>query len=375
MTESPAQRNRIIESYGYPARRLLGQVLVEGEFITRRELEQALERQRHTNELLGEALVGMGALDPIDLTVALSVQGELSSAQGALRSAAGGRQLLGTLLLSAKRITPEQLDQALAEQIRTGEKIGAILIRRGSLSREELDAVLAFQEHQGKGAEAPSSLRLGEILVATGQITRRQLDLALSRQGTTGGKLGELLVESGYVAPQQVSCGLAIQKKLVTAALMAALSMAASMEATSQEVAGMGTSAGRDSAKVEVSATVLPRTTLTVRSQPRMLVVTREDIRRGYVEVPAASRIEVVSNDPRGYLLVFENHAGPEALFREVIIEGLGRQVQIGPSGGWIPRTETLSPMAAELSYRFSLAEDARPGTYPWPLSLSTRTL
>lgn len=129
---------------GFPAKRLLGQLLVEGEFISRDDLERALDQQKRTNEKLGEALVGMGVLDPVDPAAALSVQGELTSVQDALLAAA------------------------------------------------------------------------------------------------------------------------------------------------------------RTSARIEVSATVLPRTTLTVQSQQRQLVVAGEDIRRGYIEAPAASRVEIQSNDPRG---------------------------------------------------------------------------
>lgn len=375
MMEHRPPGERIDRTAGYPARRLLGQVLVEGGIITREDLERALERQQRTHELLGEALIGMGALDSLDLTAALSVQGELASVQGALRAAAGRRQLLGELLLAAKRITPEQLGQALAEQEKTGERIGAILVRRGFLSREELEAVLSFQRRQEKGAESPSPFRLGEILVSTGQITRRQLDLALAWQGKRGGKLGERLVESGYVTPHQVSRGLAIQKKLVTAALVAALSMASAKGAGAQEAAGIRPPAGRTSARIEVSATILSRTTLTVRRQPHALVVTREDVRRGYVEVPAASRIEVRSNDPRGYLLVFESQAGSGTPFREAIIDGLGRPVQIGPGGGWVPRTDPRGPVSVDLSYRFSLTKDAVPGSYRWPFALSARSL
>ena len=132
---------------------------------------------------------------------------------------------------------------------------------------------------------------------------------------------------------------------------------------------------GHASARIEVRATVLPRTTLTLHGQQSALVITGEDIRRGYVEAPAASRVEIRSNDPRGYLLVFEYQAGPELPFRDLIVRGLDREVQIGPGGGWVPRTGARGPVSAELTYRFSLSEDARPGTYPWPLSLSARTL
>lgn len=362
-------------SAGYPARRLLGQVLVEGGFITPATLDRALARQRETGEMLGEALVRMGALDSLDLTAVLSVQGELSSVEGALSAAAGARQLLGELLLTAKRITPEQLGEALAEQERTGERVGEILVRRAVLSRDELDAVLAFQDHQGRGGGTPSPFRLGEILVATGQITRRQLDIALARQGKTGGRLGELLVESGYAAPQQVFRGLAIQKKLVAAALAAALSLAAASGGHAGGPPSSRPFAGSPSARVRVSAAVLPRTKVAVHGQPPALVVTPADVRRGYVEVARASRIEMASNDPRGYLLVFEPLGGPESPVRGAIVDGLDRQVQVGPGGGWVPRPPVRGVVSAELSFRFVLAEDARPGRYPWPLALSARSL
>lgn len=59
---------------GKSNRRLLGKILVDGGFITAQNLEAALTRQKETNEQLGEALVGMGALNPLDLNVVLSVQ-------------------------------------------------------------------------------------------------------------------------------------------------------------------------------------------------------------------------------------------------------------------------------------------------------------
>src|SRR4030067_1513404 len=96
-----------------PPRRLLGQVLVDGELISSYDLDRALERQKRTNEMLGEVLVGMGVLDPADLKAALSVQGELASVKDAMRAGAGVSSLLGELLLAGERLTPGQLDAAL----------------------------------------------------------------------------------------------------------------------------------------------------------------------------------------------------------------------------------------------------------------------
>jgi hypothetical protein len=113
-----------------PARRPIGRVLVEGEFVTHHELERALETQKRTNEMLGEVLVRMGVLEPVDLAAALAVQGELASVKDALRAAAGVRMLLGELLVTAKRITPSQLDRALARQREAASGSGSCWSRR-----------------------------------------------------------------------------------------------------------------------------------------------------------------------------------------------------------------------------------------------------
>ncbi|HEV2106035.1 MAG TPA: ATPase, T2SS/T4P/T4SS family, partial [Candidatus Eisenbacteria bacterium] len=52
---------------------------------------------------------------------------------------------LGELLLESKRLTPEQLDRAIAEQRRTGQMLGATLLRLGFLAEGELLALLQQQ--------------------------------------------------------------------------------------------------------------------------------------------------------------------------------------------------------------------------------------
>jgi hypothetical protein len=126
---------------------------------------------------------------------------------------------------------------------------------------------------------------------------------------------------------------------------------------------------------IQVTATVLPQASLAVLYQDRVLNVTPEDISRGYVDAPGASRVEVRENSPRGYLLVFEVAGVPESPVERVSVRGLGTEIEIGPGGGFVPRPHARGPVSAELSYRFSLSRDARPGTYPWPLSVSVRPL
>jgi hypothetical protein len=152
---------------------------------------------------------------------------------------------------------------------------------------------------------------------------------------------------------------------LLSAALVAMLSLSTVSEAGSS-------GSGSASAKVLVSASVMPNTSLRIIRQPHELVVTNVDISRGYVEVKASSLIEVKSNSANGYIISFKGISEP---FKEVFVQGLGREFQISSGSGWVPRPYTKGAVATELSYRFTLSENTKPGTYAWPLSISVQPL
>jgi hypothetical protein len=348
-------------------KRLFGRILLDGEFVTPQELDSAIAQQRKTNVQLGEILVSMGVLDPLELESVLSIQHDLATPADAVKLASGVRLLLGELLLKAKRITKAHIDYALMQQRQTGEKLGETLVRLGLLKAHELDVVLAFQQNQSGAAAASGKLRLGEILVATKQITREQLESVLSRQKFTQKKIGDLLIEAGYVQPHQVDRGLQLQQKLVTAALVAALSLSNVLVARE---AHAGAPAGA-AAKVTVTATVRERTSMQLLKQAQELVVTNTDIMRGYVEVPVAARINVKSNNPAGYLLAFEVTGGPVPFLNSLHVLVGGREVQLSPGGGWIPQPYVRGGATTDVSCRFDLSKDAQPGTYSWPLMIS----
>lgn len=343
-------------------KRLIGQILVDGEFISLHDLERALEQQLHTNKLLGEILVQMGVLDPRDLQTALSISRDLSSPEKALKLAAGIRQNLGDLLLLSKRITPQQLDQALNEQQRTGEKLGEIFIRQGLLTKNQMNAVLEFQRLQG--TEIQNRLRLGEIFVATSQISPIQLRDSLDQQRRSKKKIGDILLEAGYIDSQQLSYGLNLQKKLLTAVLSALISLvpiSGALYADSSKE-----DSATKSSRTAITEEVQRLTSLKVVFQTQELVITQADILRGYVEIRSAEHIEIQNNNLSGYLLVFE---GLNGLFKEVIVKGLGDEVSITPDGGWVAQPYNgRDPLMIELSYKFILSEKAQPGTYTWPL-------
>jgi hypothetical protein len=304
----------------------------------------------------------MGVLDSRDLQIALSISRDLSSPKKALKLAAGIRQKLGELLLWSKRITPQQLDQAIGEQQKTGEKLGEIFVRKGLLTNNELNAVLEFQHLQETGT--PRSLKLGKLLIATKQITRKQLKDSLAQQRYSKKKIGEILLEAGHINPQQLSYGLNLQKKLLAAVLSALISLVPISGALHAD------SAKEDSA-TKSSRTIINEemqrlTSLKVVFQTQALVITQADIRRGYVEIQSAEHIEIQNNNLSGYLLVFE---GLNGLFKEVVVKGLGDEVSITSDGGWVAQPYNgRDPVMINLSYKFILSEKAQPGTYSWPL-------
>jgi hypothetical protein len=227
---------------------------------------------------------------------------------------------------------------------------------------------LTFQQHQSGDLPVLERFRVGGILVATGQITKQQLKDVIARQKISKKKIGELLVEAGYLKRDQINCGLKLQQKLVTAALVATISMANILYV--QEAAAESSS-GSASAKIKVTAKVLERTSMKIINQAHEFIVTAADIMRGYVAIPAASRINVKSNNPRGYFLMFEVMSGPSNIFSSISVDVGGREVQLSPNGGWIHQPFIHTGITTDLSYRFELSKDAKPGTYNWPLMVS----
>ncbi len=341
-------------------KRPLGNILLDGEFVASEDLGKALEDQIQSNQLLGEILIRMGIVDTVDLKVVLSIQKDLVFLEDALKLAAGVRQLLGDLLVQAKRITPEQLERALKEQQKTGEKLGEILVRLRIISRPELEGLLVFQQHQGDPQRA-ARLRLGQLLVDTKKITHEQLQHALRTQHLTPHKkLGELLVEEGYVTHEEISHGLKLQRKLLTAALVAILSLCSASHFIEHSEAR---STHEQTPAIETAAAYA---TLKVVYQTPELVVTYADILRGYVEVKSASRIEIRSN--AFFFLRFDGLNRP---FKEAQIRGFGKDVLVDTRGSSFFLKDIRGFVTFELTYTFKLSKDAQPGTYAWPIEIS----
>ncbi len=125
--------------------------------------------------------------------------------------------------------------------------------------------------------------------------------------------------------------------------------------------------AGSKSALLSVSASVIPYAKHNVLHQENSLTITERDIERGYKEISNATVLSVKTNSLDGYMMFFPT-AGD--FFREVtLLEGniaynlseSNQEVFFAQHG--------KSFMTKELSFRFTLSADTKPGTYQWPLA------
>jgi hypothetical protein len=340
--------------------RLLGRFLSNGEGIGAPVVEQALADHRHANRQLAGVLFRMGILESADLDVAFTAHTSSMPVIDALRSAAGVRQLLGNLLIKNGHIKQEQLDKALREQKQSGELLGDVLIRLGYIAESEREEALAAQREM-QTTTVCSAFKLGDILIASGQITRKQLIETLELQKHSGKKIGELLVDSGYAQQNQVEQGLRLQYILVSAALGTFMAI----------YPPVNTEAAGSSAGLYVTASVKKSARTKVVNQQH-LVINADNIAQGYLEVTAADRVEVRNNSLSGYMITFEVREGP---FRNLSVKGLGTELQINFGSGWVLRPHTRKPEVLELTYRFTLPADIKPGTYPWPVQISATAI
>jgi hypothetical protein len=138
---------------------------------------------------------------------------------------------LGALLVDEGLLTDGELEQALAEQARSGRLLGQILVSNGYLSAFSLARVLSEQHgvllqsrashvsladppELGEAAaqsDAPWQ-PLGKLLIDRGFLRPLQLEEALQAQRSGHGRLGEILVTRGMLTARQLAEALSEQQ-------------------------------------------------------------------------------------------------------------------------------------------------------------------
>jgi hypothetical protein len=145
--------------------------------------------------------------------------------------------LLGTILLQAGIISPDTLTRALHLHAASGQPIGECLVRLGAATAAQIAGAVAYQDqlregerHARQAEAARPELRLsqkqqsvlqsmnaqvlGEVLIRLGSISREQLERALHVQRAASVHIGEALVETGAATWDQVKKALEVQRQL-----------------------------------------------------------------------------------------------------------------------------------------------------------------
>jgi hypothetical protein len=140
--------------------RQLGELLIDEELLTERELEQALLEQTRSGRLLGQILVSNSYLSAFSLARVLSEQHGVSlspmpsgdadpvdtlSLADPPEFAAAPWRPLGKVLIEQGFLTEAQLGEALTEQQESHARLGEILVTRGLLSGSQLAQALTAQ--------------------------------------------------------------------------------------------------------------------------------------------------------------------------------------------------------------------------------------
>jgi hypothetical protein len=124
-----------------------------------------------------------------------------------------------------------------------------------------------------------------------------------------------------------------------------------------------------DKTTITVSAIVKASISKTFIHQSRTLTITNDDVNRGYVDVKAATVLQVRTNSRQGYFMIFEGIDGP---FSEVWVVDGTRSTVLSKMGGLVHQPYP-GPMGEtkELGYKFIISAQIIPGSYPWPMTVN----
>ncbi len=177
-------------------------------------------------------------------------------------------------------------------------------------------------------------------------------------------RLGGALVAADSASERRIARGLKPRRILFGVTLTVAFALGANLETARAASVGSST--------MKVTANVLPYLRLQVLKQVSTLNVTPDDIARGYVDVPAATDLMAKTNDRNGFSVSFDARSN---VFRKAQVTGLTGGIELGPEGGMAHQPFTGTQMLMRLSYRFFLAPEVAPGSYPWPLQISSTVM
>lgn len=132
-----------------------------------------------------------------------------------------GRTVLERGLVAREALLECLFQMALERKTGVPRPLGVLLVSRGLLAQDDLNAILASRVTAAGAVGSLPEAEVGRLLVASGLISREnveecvRLQNELRRAGKQAPPLGELVVSRGYVTEGQVLRVLAYQKKSV----------------------------------------------------------------------------------------------------------------------------------------------------------------
>ena len=122
-----------------------------------------------------------------------------------------------------------------------------------------------------------------------------------------------------------------------------------------------------------VGATVQAVARIQSASVPAQILISENDVRRGYVEVAQPASLLVNSNSPDGIAL---DLLTLNPMMTSMIVSGLASEQSLGAGGGTlIRRWQHAQSIRLSLRFKFMLTPGIAPGRYAWPLSVDVRPL
>ncbi len=140
--------------------KMLGEILVLAGRLTSEQLGKALAEHKRTGEKIGQTLVRLGMATQQEVDTALEIQKNQDKGPGAPT-----RLRLGELLIAAKYITREQLEDALRRQKIIKKKLGEVLVENGLVDTKVIAWGVRLQGMLAKAALI-AALSLSSLPVA-----------------------------------------------------------------------------------------------------------------------------------------------------------------------------------------------------------------
>lgn len=133
-------------------------------------------------------------------------------------------------------------------------------------------------------------------------------------------------------------------------------------------LSGAAPTLASSSATLQVSANVLPFVSFQAIQHVSSYRVSEEDIKRGYVDLPASMTVKVRTNLRAGVPVFFEGTAGGKVLIRESGETHFVDQSFTLDTDSYSPNT----PISKRYDFRVLISGDAKDGgTYPLAISMA----